>query len=176
MRKLHGPAGPSRQQVQLVLLGLLLSIAAVVAFIQFGPGDASMARASAVQPVSGDRAAAQVRSSSIREAQPPAARRELEVTWPVAVSRDPFVWAALRPAEVRMAQQPTSGPDRHAIERQARATLSLQGIMIDKIARALVNGQLVERGSSIGAYEVMAIEPRAVVVASQGVAVRLALE
>lgn len=186
-RKLHGPAGPSKQQMQSVLLALLVLVGAVVMFVQFAPGHArGHARDADVSGESGSDVRMTLTSAAAADAQrstspqPPMRvmqRRELAVTWPVEVSRDPFTWEKLQPpTKTEVAQAETAQVDPASIAMHAQQSLTLQAIVMGSKPRALINSTLVHPDGVIGGYVLTQIETRAVVVSRQGVSVRIALQ
>ncbi len=157
---------PRNQSFQWALLGLLAVAAGFIAVMQFSGGSPAAAAANEVN-TSGVHP-----SQTPAAAMPAAATTDLNVTWPVKMHRDIFTWDH---AVVQVKAQVVAGPDPHAIEREARESIRLQGIMLDGLPRIQANGRIILLGGEIRGFTLKQIHHREIILHKQGINVTLPL-
>jgi len=153
------------QTFQLVVLGVLIVVATVVGFMQLGGSSPAAAHASTTVVNSQSAKSSTSASSSV-----PA---DLTVTWPVRIERDVFTW---NHDVIQTRPQPVvAGPNQNAIEREARASIRLQAIMLDGRPRILANGRILVKGEEIEGFTLKEINHRHIVLEKMGVQVLMSL-
>ena len=157
VRRQH--AGLRRRQKW--LLTLLTAIALGLAMIRLGPRFARETTADLVVEQDAPDAVMQCEAEVFLDS-----RRE----WPLELHRDLFRWEDL--FEQPLAHDAPAPGD---LEREAAEAIELQGVMLGKTPRALINGELRQEGDSVGGFRIRRIEARRVIVEKNGVAVQLAL-
>jgi hypothetical protein len=157
--------GASRGRV--VMLGILTSIAVLLAIFRLRPGAAHSDQGPASSSAMGVPDSESNHSTAGESDTTPV---PIEVTWPIELRRDLFAGA-----EEPQPPRPAPTVDVAAIRRDAAKNLKLVALIQGTPPRAVINGEPATEGDLLQGFRVLRITRDGVVVMKQGVTVELKL-